>query len=78
MIPNAERCQFIRLAHDDDGHQVIGNYPYAGEWPPPELVETPLGQFRRISYSAISDEDAIEMTHVARGALYSPVEQVPE
>lgn len=92
---------FIRLANDDDGRDIVGNYGWSGEWPPPEKLWRMVGKttgfeslttepipenvreevnevatvtvFERKSYSQITDENAADMTHVARGALYVPV-----
>src|SRR5437868_1954340 len=37
-----------------------------------EFFEGRVERFKRVQMSEISDEDAAEMTHVARGALYIP------
>lgn len=45
------------------------------DWPPPEFIDITGGpfstpRFRRLRYSAITDEQREGMTHVCRGAEY--------
>jgi len=41
-------------------------------WPPPEQVVVNEVPYRRVSLSAITDEQREGMTNVFRGALYEP------
>ncbi len=45
-------------------------------WPPPEFMDVQGFQFKRVSYSKITDEQIAGMDHVARGAMYVPVGSV--
>lgn len=48
------------------------------EWPPPERIIALGGLWKRVSYSQLTDEQSAGMSHVARGALYNPVEDLVE
>ncbi len=46
------------------------------DWPPPEFIEISGGpystpKFKRLRYSAITDEQRAGLTHVCRGAEYA-------
>lgn len=44
--------------------------------PPPELIEFEGTQYRRVSMSAITDEQRMTMTHICRGAMYETITQL--
>jgi hypothetical protein len=43
------------------------------EWPPPETLTISGVQYQRVRYSQIPDEARQGMSHVIRGAEYTPV-----
>ena len=43
------------------------------EWPPPEKINLNGTEYQRVQMSKLTDEQATEMTFVARGAMYAPV-----
>lgn len=45
------------------------------EWPPPEILEIFGGKYKRISMSALTDEQAGSSQHIARGAEYVPLDE---
>lgn len=45
------------------------------EWPPPEILEIFDGKYKRISMSALTDEQAGATQHIARGAEYVPLDE---
>lgn len=42
------------------------------EWPPPEKINLNGTEYERVRMSQLTDEQAGGMTHVARGAMYTP------
>jgi hypothetical protein len=43
------------------------------EWPPPEKINLNGTEYQRVQMSKLTDEQATEMSFVARGAMYTPV-----
>ena len=62
---------FIRLEMDG-GTKSICCKGSGIEWPPPETIEVWGFEFKRISYSTITDRQREKMTQVVRAAVYRP------
>lgn len=82
---------FIRIRFEMFGEQNLPLNKLPFEWPPPEkiyLSEGGLREFQegdeesltliRTSMSQLTDEEAEEATHVARGAVYEYVKEVSD
>jgi hypothetical protein len=68
------------MTFDDDslflqtplGRRIVTCRYLGMDWPPPERVVIGEVCYLRESFSAITDEQRENMTHVMRGALYNP------
>lgn len=62
---------FIRLRTDVGPRNFLLS-TFGLDWPPPEKISIGGFPFVRVGISAITDEQRAQMTHVCRGAEYTP------